>query len=199
MTILDRDRLPEEALPRSGLPQARHLHALMVGGQRSLEALLPGITARLVAAGAELFSWTNDVAVHTLAGWHRRFPSDLASCFMSRDLLDREVRRAVAILPGVKTCHGHEVTALAGRNGSVDGVRCRVRGAEGGERSFAADLVVDASGRESRAERVARRARLRRDAGERRWTRSSAMPRGSAAAPTRPRPAGFRCWCARAR
>jgi len=70
---------------------------------------------------------------------------------MSRDLLDREVRRAVAVLPGVETRHGHEVIALAGRNGSVDGLRCRVRGAEGGERSFAADLVVDASGRESRA------------------------------------------------
>ena len=89
--------------------------------------------------------------VHTLAGWHRGFPSDLSSCFMSRDLLDREVRRAVAILPGVETRHGHEVTALAGRDGSVDGVRCRVRGAEGGERSFTADLVVDASGRKSRA------------------------------------------------
>ena len=52
VTILDRDRLPEEAVPRSGLPQGRHLHALMVGGERSLEALLPGITGRLVAAGA---------------------------------------------------------------------------------------------------------------------------------------------------
>ena len=29
---------------------------------------------------------------------------------MSRDLLDREVRRAVAALPGVRTLSGHEVT-----------------------------------------------------------------------------------------
>src|SRR5262245_47319211 len=40
VTILDRDHLPDAALPRKGLPQARHLHGLMVGGQRSLEALL---------------------------------------------------------------------------------------------------------------------------------------------------------------
>jgi 2-polyprenyl-6-methoxyphenol hydroxylase-like FAD-dependent oxidoreductase len=70
---------------------------------------------------------------------------------MSRGLLDREVRRAVAALPGVRTLQGHEVTALTGRDGIVTGVRCRVRGAQDNERILAADLVVDASGRGSDA------------------------------------------------
>ena len=100
VAILDRDRLPDAAVPRKGLPQGRHLHALMVGGERSLDALLPDLTERLAAAGAERLTWTRDVAVHSLAGWHVRFPSDFVSCFMSRDLLDREVRRAVPRCPG---------------------------------------------------------------------------------------------------
>ena len=151
VTILDRDRLPDVAAPRKGVPQSRHLHGLMVGGQRCLETLLPGIAASLIASGAEPLCWTEDVAVHTLAGWHRRFPSDLSSCFMSRDLLDRELRRAVSALPGVRTLQGHEAMALTGSKGIVTGVRCRLRGAQDNERILRADLVVDASGRESRA------------------------------------------------
>ena len=53
----------------------------MIVGQRSLETLLPGVTASLIAAGAERLSWISAVAMHSLAGWHRRFPSEFSSCF----------------------------------------------------------------------------------------------------------------------
>jgi 2-polyprenyl-6-methoxyphenol hydroxylase-like FAD-dependent oxidoreductase len=151
VTILDRDELPDEAEPRKGLPQGRHIHVLLVGGQRAMERLLPGITGRLTAAGAHLLDFARDVAVHSLAGWHGRHESELESVFMSRDLLDREVRRAVAALPGVRTLSGHEVTGLSGDNNVVFGVRCRRRGADAEDSVFDADLVVDASGRDSKA------------------------------------------------
>jgi 2-polyprenyl-6-methoxyphenol hydroxylase-like FAD-dependent oxidoreductase len=151
VTILDRDALPAEAEPRKGLPQGRHIHVLLVGGMRAMETLLPGITRQLIAAGAHLLDFARDVGVHSLAGWHDRHESGLESVFMSRDLIDQEVRRAVAALPGVRTLSGHEVTGLSGDNNVVFGVRCRRRGAEAEDSVFDADLVVDASGRDSKA------------------------------------------------
>ena len=34
--VLERDRLPNQAVPRAGTPQSRHLHGLLPGGQRAL-------------------------------------------------------------------------------------------------------------------------------------------------------------------
>jgi 2-polyprenyl-6-methoxyphenol hydroxylase-like FAD-dependent oxidoreductase len=53
VTVLDRDELPTEATARRGVPQGRHAHALLAGGERVLESLFPGLVAELVAAGAQ--------------------------------------------------------------------------------------------------------------------------------------------------
>jgi 2-polyprenyl-6-methoxyphenol hydroxylase-like FAD-dependent oxidoreductase len=52
VTMLERDRLPSDATPRQGTPQARHLHALLAGGLLALNELLPGIETELEQAGA---------------------------------------------------------------------------------------------------------------------------------------------------
>ena len=96
------------------------------------------------------------------------FPPTLLSCFMSRDLLDREVRRAVALLPGVKNA----ATAMrsppspAGTARS-SGVRCRgARGREGrGERSPPIWSSTPPAASRARAQWLDC-ARLRHDAGD---------------------------------
>src|SRR5262249_36739772 len=50
--ILERDSLPSSLQPRTGTPQAQHPHALLGGGQLSLESLIPRFTARVTEAGA---------------------------------------------------------------------------------------------------------------------------------------------------
>ncbi|MBB5120221.1 NAD(P)-binding protein [Streptomyces eurocidicus] len=52
VTLLDADRLPNTPGRRPGVPQGDHVHALLVGGQRALETLLPGIGAALRQSGA---------------------------------------------------------------------------------------------------------------------------------------------------
>src|SRR5215469_6219667 len=42
VTVLERDALPEKPTQRSGAPQGRHVHGLLMGGQNALEELLPG-------------------------------------------------------------------------------------------------------------------------------------------------------------
>ena len=40
--ILDRDDLPDDAIPRPGVPQGKHPHGLLGGGVKALENLFPG-------------------------------------------------------------------------------------------------------------------------------------------------------------
>src|SRR5947208_160451 len=47
VVVLERDALPERAVPRAGVPQGKHVHALLAGGQRALGAdLIIGASGR---------------------------------------------------------------------------------------------------------------------------------------------------------
>src|SRR3954451_23954377 len=50
--VLERDTLPLEPTHRAGTPQARHVHALLLSGQRALSELFPGFEQDLARAGA---------------------------------------------------------------------------------------------------------------------------------------------------
>jgi len=158
VTILERDRFAEDGpVPRKGVPQARHVHALLKRGRVALERLFPGIGDELIAASAPTLDMANDIAWLNPAGWGVRFPSDLGFVSFSRDLLDWHVRRRLAADTGsVHFLKGYDVTGLVpGPDGTgVAGARVRQRdgsGAGNGEKELHADLVVDATGRGSRA------------------------------------------------
>ena len=54
VVLLERDTLPRDASDRIGIPQGRHTHGLLAGGQRALSDLFPGFEQDLAAAGAVL-------------------------------------------------------------------------------------------------------------------------------------------------
>jgi 2-polyprenyl-6-methoxyphenol hydroxylase-like FAD-dependent oxidoreductase len=90
-------------------------------------------------------------------GWGCRFRSDLMTYACSRDLLEWGVRRRVATYGGVRFLQACDVIDLLPNSNKtgVAGVRMRPRdrtGAEpAGTADLSADLVIDASGRSSRA------------------------------------------------
>ncbi|WP_203897620.1 FAD-dependent oxidoreductase [Virgisporangium aliadipatigenens] len=144
VTVLERDDLPDGAAPRRGVPQGRHLHALLAGGARVLDELLPGFTAELIAAGAA----TGDPQVddtYYLDG-HRLAPapSGLTAIGATRPLLDHLIRRRVAALSDVDIRTGVAALAPLTSGGAVTGVRT-----DAGD--LPAALVVDAAGAGSRA------------------------------------------------
>jgi 2-polyprenyl-6-methoxyphenol hydroxylase-like FAD-dependent oxidoreductase len=151
VTVLERDRFPEEGpAPRKGVPQARHVHALLKRGRVALEGLFPGIGDELIAAGAPVLDMAKEVAWLNPAGWGVRFPSDLAFIAFSRDLLDWHVRRRLTADDRVRFLQGREVTGLIPDGTSVAGARVRRRGRTDNGEELRADLVVDATGRGSR-------------------------------------------------
>ena len=59
VTVVERDRLPDDAANRRGVPQGRHVHALLGRGSQVLAELFPGFLDDLVAAGAPVLDYTD--------------------------------------------------------------------------------------------------------------------------------------------
>lgn len=152
VTVIDRDALPAGAETRRAVPQGRHAHALLAHGQACLDALLPGLTDELVAAGAATCERLADLRVvlngHELA----RAATGTRSVYASRPFFECHVRRRVAALPGVTVVDRCDVVGLvaAEDGGRVTGVRTLAREDGSAEGMVAADLVVAAGGRGAR-------------------------------------------------
>ena len=158
VVLVERDRLSEEPQWRRGVPQARHAHNLMTGGHRAMSRLLPGIRDELVAAGAVPVRMPQDMLLLTAGGWMPRFAAPLEMLTCSRELIDAVVLRR---LRGDRRIEIRERTEVLGLQPTPDrsavrGVRVRTREAMCSSgwsepHELPADLVVDATGRTSRA------------------------------------------------
>jgi 2-polyprenyl-6-methoxyphenol hydroxylase-like FAD-dependent oxidoreductase len=157
VTIVDRDQFPDRPTHRKGVPQAFHAHTLLAGGQRALERLFPAIDAELAAAGAPRVDWTWDCRSFFRTGWVQRYRSGLETRTCSRDLLEWAIRRALMARGTIHFLEGREAVGLCfdERTDRVAGIHLREHGRTTGTNPPAeylgADLIVDASGRDSHA------------------------------------------------
>lgn len=149
VTLLDRDGLPDAIENRSGVPQGRHGHGLLASGLRGLTHLFPSLERELLDAGAVPGDVIGNVRWYQHGHYKAQFRSGLNGLLLSRPLLEGTLRRQVARIPNVTIHSGTHVHGLLSRDGGVTGVRIQRAGA--GAEPFAADLVVDASGRASRS------------------------------------------------
>ena len=119
VVVLERDTLQLVPSHRTGIPQGRHTHALLAGGQRALADLFPGFEQDLAEAGA----------VPVKAGLNLRFERPgydpfpardlgLVVSAMSRPLIELTVRQHVKQRENItirEHCRALDVTALARR------------------------------------------------------------------------------------
>jgi 2-polyprenyl-6-methoxyphenol hydroxylase-like FAD-dependent oxidoreductase len=172
VVVVDRDDLDTDLdAPRRGVPQSRHTHGLLVRGAEAMESILPGFVSGVRDRGGM------QVDVLARSSWMLQDnvltdgESGLHALLASRVLIESEVRRRVRETPTVRLLGEHDIVGLRttadGRR--VVGARVARRGApvgaspdaarERGERASGtlssvdldADLVVDATGRGSRA------------------------------------------------
>ncbi|MDQ1421988.1 MAG: hypothetical protein QOJ52_3950 [Acidimicrobiaceae bacterium] len=156
VTVIERDELPDDPVNRRGVPQGRHVHALLARGAHILEEFFPGILNELVADGAPVWDDGELSRVYMSYGGHLVLRSGkvvgdhtaLALYMPSRPLLECHVRQRLQKLENV-TIHGGqdvaELTASADRN-RITGVRVVNRDG-GAQQELTADLVIDAMGR----------------------------------------------------
>jgi 2-polyprenyl-6-methoxyphenol hydroxylase-like FAD-dependent oxidoreductase len=161
VTVVERDLLPDEARPRRGVPQARHVHVLLPRGGRLLEDLFPGFLDELAEAGVPFSRGLGSIYFlvsghrffhETEADGARRSSDEVALCAPSRPFLESKVVQRVRSLPNVDVLDGWEVAGLMtdDRLTRVTGARIASRNASAVQRGLPADLVVVATGRSAR-------------------------------------------------
>ena len=130
VVVLERDTLASEPTYRAGTPQARHVHALLLSGQRALSELFPGFEQDLARAGAVPLTAGLDVRIERPG--YDPFPQrDLGwfSYAVSRPALEHTVRQRVESRANItlrQRCRVQEI--LATSNGeAVTGVALRER------------------------------------------------------------------------
>ncbi|MDM9380181.1 FAD-dependent monooxygenase [Chlorogloeopsis sp. ULAP01] len=150
VTVVERDRLPQQPELRPGVPQANQVHVLLTQGQRLLEQLFPGLEAELAAAGAPKVNWTVDYPLLGIWGWFPRVDSDLVTHTCSRSLLEWLVRRRLSTYHNLQFLDETQVTGLLSDNSNskVTGIKLRCRNLSE-PTELTAHLIVDASGRNS--------------------------------------------------
>lgn len=155
VTVVERDVLPHGAANRRGVPQGRHVHALLGRGSAVLDELFPDFTNELVGAGAPAFDYQDmSKAQFSFAGHEmlRTGALDVPSIFIpSRPLLESLVAQRLLAIGNVTLRDGYDVVDLlsAGEGDRVIGARIRTHNGED-EQELAADLVADATGRGAR-------------------------------------------------
>ncbi len=156
VTVVERDKYPNTPGNRPGVPQSRHLHALLLRGKRIVESLFPGISDDLMNSGAIELDAGSDLAWFMPAGWGIRYRSGITALSFSRDLLDFVVRGRIRQIENITlleetdviglraTLHGDRITGVTIREKNVEGRKA------GNGIDLEADLVVVASGRSSK-------------------------------------------------
>src|SRR5512145_422007 len=77
VTVVERDTLPHGPLERSGAPQARHVHAMLIRGQRELDALFPGFSAEVLAGGGLSLDLGCTLAQLRRQGWIEPYATNM--------------------------------------------------------------------------------------------------------------------------
>ncbi|MFJ8015698.1 NAD(P)/FAD-dependent oxidoreductase [Streptomyces sp. NPDC096339] len=151
VTVIEAGRYPRGPGARTGVPQAHHSHVLVTAGAEALETLLPGTLEELRGRGAHRRGLPDGALILSADGWFRRHETGahLVSC--SRWLMDHVIRRRALAGGAVRVREGTRVLGLAGDASRVTGVV--VAGEDGAGERIDADIVVDATGRRSRAGR----------------------------------------------
>ncbi len=154
VTLLERDKINDQAEARKGQPQTRHLHGLLAKGLETMVGYFPTLIDDLTAGGARIADMGQGMRWYTFGGYRQQFQSGMLGALMSRPLLEWQIRRQVLALPNVTVIDACDVTALqttADRT-RITGVAItrRSQGHSGNQADWLlADWVVDASGRGS--------------------------------------------------
>src|SRR5436309_4835185 len=149
VTIIERDRLTDDAQSRKGVPQGQHVHGLLARGAALLADYFPDLFAALAQDGAVPLG-PSDIRRYHLGVWMAPVPSPFKALFQSRPFLEQHVRACLTARNNVHVMDACEVTRLSANDERITGVVLRHRSREQREDELIANLVVDTSGRGSR-------------------------------------------------
>ncbi len=153
VTIVERDALPASPTPRRGIPQSRHVHALLEAGRAALDDLCPGFCASVESRDGVTIDAATEFGYFHGGAFLADGPERLPMLCASRPLFEHVLRTHVDDLDGVSIrspahCKQFRLNEAGTKVNGVDFV-----GPDGIEKTMDGDLVVDATGRASRTPR----------------------------------------------
>ena len=154
VVIIERDDLSSELRPRRGVPQSAQPHGLQMRGRAELDELFPGYVETVKQGGGNEVDLGSEMARYTPWGWAPTHPVQVKGLLASRPLMETTIRDLLLRdCPEIRWLKGVRVSGL--RFEHVQGIP-RVYGVETDSkdeslRYIDAELVVDASGRGSKA------------------------------------------------
>ena len=151
--LVDRDDLIGVREARRGAPQAKHINGLLAQGARAMEDLFPEITVEMVRAGCPLTDLAGSVRWYVNGIQLRQVRAGLTNVAARRPIMEAHVRERIQALDNVTFMERYDITGLTTTpdNSRVTGARVAPHGQPGEEQTLEADLVVDTTGRGSRA------------------------------------------------
>lgn len=147
VTVVERDRLPDEPAARRGVPQGRHVHLMLESGRATIEDLFPGYTEELLAAGGLMIDSMTDFLHYEQGDYLAEHETAMPTYCATRPLFEHVVRRRVDALDTIGIRADCQCLEYLVDGTTVTGVRVRN---DAGEEALPADLVVDATGRTSK-------------------------------------------------
>ena len=145
VTILERDRYAAEPSVRPHAPQGAHVHILLAGGLFTLTRLVPQLPTWLDEMGLPEGDLTHNMRVASGGAWLAKVRSGVPFRACTRPMLEHLLVRDVEARANVELWTDCTLTGLGAVPGALEYTR------EGETQRLRADLIVDASGRSSRA------------------------------------------------
>src|SRR5262245_45581032 len=105
VTLIERDVAPSENDFRKGVPQARHPHALLKGGELVMEQHFPGLRDELLAHGAQTVNFGSEAESFMFGQWRRHYESAQVGLLCSRPLLETALYRRLCANPHITILH----------------------------------------------------------------------------------------------
>lgn len=154
VTIIEKDCLPTKPQFRYGVPQSNQPHMLLSKGQEILEDFFPGLTEELFSKNAAKVNMTWDFPfLLTTKEWSPRFKSTINSIGCSRNLLESTIRDRVKKLKAVHILENNFAIDLLGNEDKTVILGVVIKNKNKKTINIKGDLIVDASGRNSQAQR----------------------------------------------
>ena len=153
VTVVERDQVPAGPESRKCVPQARHTHAMLMAGSEIIEGLFPDIWNEMVAEGTVYTDMAGDWVWFHHGVWKARESSGVSMYCQTRPFLDWHIRRRLKQHDNVSFIEECTVTSLMHDSARKRVLGVHLRHKSGTEEALDADLVVDASGRGTKAPR----------------------------------------------
>lgn len=148
--VIDRDHLPEAAVPRKGAPQTSHPHVLLEAGRATLEDFFPGFGEDVLAEGGLMVDSGTKMKHFDQGGYMAETQTRLPTYCASRPLFEYVIRHRVREIENVQLRGNHQFTDYLTDSDTTAVTGVTLREGDGSETTVPADLVVDATGRTSR-------------------------------------------------